>query len=441
MPESFRALILAALDAPVNELATWLDSNWDAGFVARERYVLLWGRRVLTLVFTLALSAARLSWGPKTCPHCRADAATAWRRAEPRTIVSACGVVQLTRQRLECRACHRSWLEPDAVSDLPGRTRVSPVVTEWLTTLGGLLPFRQASKVLEHLTGLALSWETVRQHAEAQGAALAQEAATVAATVERTREPVGPVDPAPGLLLVEIDGVLLRYLDGWHEVKIGVVGGWQDGRATELSYCAARLPAETFGGRVAAEAAHRGSLEIVGWEGEVTGRGLARLRQVVILGDGARWIWNLADDQFGERIEILDWFHASEHLWKVARAVFGAETPQTTTWANAQLRALRTAGPEPVLAALAALKPKQPDARKAVQDERRYFQANCERMQYPLYEDDGLPLGSGAVESACGHVLQHRMKRSGMRWSAAGGDAMVALCAHLATHPPAPIAA
>ena len=96
------------------------------------------------------------------------------------------------------------------------------------------------------------------------------------------------------------------------------------------------MPAPRFGPQLLAEAARRGALEVVGWEhapgdGPVDLRvpALAVLREVVVLGDGAAWIWNLAAEHVGQRTEIVDWYHASEHLWTLGKALFGAGTAQT----------------------------------------------------------------------------------------------------------------
>src|SRR5438445_321937 len=119
------------------------------------------------------------------------------------------------------------------------------------------------------------------------------------------------------------EGGMVHYLDGWHEVKVGLVGGWDGERTVAQSYLASRSAAEAFGPLLLAEAARRGALDVVGRVGAVTRRGLYLLRSVVVLGDGAVWIWNLAADHFGERVEIVDFYHAAEHLWEVANAVYG----------------------------------------------------------------------------------------------------------------------
>ena len=115
---------------------------------------------------------------------------------------------------------------------------------------------------------------------------------------------------------------MIRYQDGWHEVKIGLAAGWVDDRLQRPSYIAARASAEAFGSRLLAEAARRGGLDVVRWEGDVTGRGLAIWREALILGDGAAWIWKLADNHWTQRLEVVDFYHASEHLATVAHALF-----------------------------------------------------------------------------------------------------------------------
>ena len=126
---------------------------------------------------------------------------------------------------------------------------------------------------------------------------------------------------------------------------------------------AARAPVGPFAGRWGAEVARRGGLDILGVDGPVTGPGLATLRAVVVLGDGARWIWTAAAEQFGERLEIVDWYHASEHVWTVARAVFGEGTAAAENWVAVSLGGLWSAGAEAVLARLRELVPPTDEAR------------------------------------------------------------------------------
>ena len=244
------------------------------------------------------------------------------------------------------------------------------------------------------------------------------------------------MDAGPDTLVVETDGAMVRYLDGWHEVKIVMVGGAQNGQVHAASYVAARESAEAFGPQLLAEAARRGALDIVRWDGGRTGHALAVLRPVHVVGDGAPWIWNLAAEHFGERTEVLDFYHAAEHVWAAAPALYGADTDEARVGATICVRALRLGGVAPVRAALAAADAQSAEAAAMLRAVRAYFATNAHRMDYPAIADQGLPIGSGAVESSAAHLVQHRMKRPGQRWSAHGGRAMLARRSRLASDRP-----
>ena len=431
--------IVAVLMTLAEELADWCVDGRDASLAKHEARVLglVWKvlPRLLRAVVEVATSELdpRLARARSACPGCR-------RKGEPhqvreRRVLTTCGLLTLARPWYHCAGCGHGWSVAETVLEVRRSTRISEGLRAWLVRLGATAPFRDAAAVLAELTGLDLSPETVRRHSVEAGRALraAEDAAAVA--VERTREAAEPVEAAPGVLLAEADGVMLRYLDGWHEVKLGLVAGWEDGAAAAPSYVAAREPAERFGGRLLAEAARRGALQVVGWTGGLTGRALAALRESVLLGDGAAWIWTLADEHLDRRIEIVDFWHACEHLHALATALFG-EGAATAAWARARAGDLLHAGAGAVLAALREVKAPTPEAAAALRTERGYFAKHAERMAYPLFADDGLPLGSGAIEAAAGHVVQQRMKRAGMRWSEAGGDAMLALRARVRSHRP-----
>lgn len=336
-------------------------------------------------------------------------------------------------------ACRASWSPTDQTLGIQAQQRISVSLRDWLVTLGALLPFRTAAEQLTTLTGVTIGTETTRTITEAAGTTLDQRLQEEAAIVERTKAPAGAVDAAPDDLVAETDGVMVRYLDGWHEVKLGVVGGWDPTRPraqqqlTALSYVAARASVTEWAARWGAEVARRGGLEEVAYAGSGVGPGIATLRRVVVLGDGARWIWNAAADQFGARIEIVDWYHAAEHVWTIARAVSGDGTAAARAWAEGSLTTLHDEGATALLARLRSLQPETDAARATVATERAYFQTNQARMRYPEFRAQGLPIGSGAVESSAKHVIQQRLKRAGCRWSERGGQALAVLCADQAT--------
>jgi hypothetical protein len=394
----------------------------------------------------LGLGEPSLERVRSACPGCGARRLRqSWR---PREVLTVCGAVSYRRPYYYCRPCRRGWCPSDATLAVAPYQEVSVRLQAWVVLLGVLQPPRRAAAVLEELTGLGVGAETIRGHTQAVGDTLVSLQGRAAAQVEATQEPAEPVEAAAGQLVVQTDGLLLRYLDGWHEVKLGLVAGCLVGEPHELvapSYVAARLGAEAFGPRWLAEAARRGALEVVGWEGPPPGTpaalslpSLAALRSAVVLGDGAAWIWALAAEHFAERTEIVDWYHATEHLWAVGKALRGDGTPETQAWVERAKTLLWEQGADALLADWRALRPGTAEAREVLRRERGYFATNASRMQYPRYRARGLPVGSGAVESGAKHVVQQRMKRAGMRWSFAGAQALLALCAYYASGRPLP---
>jgi hypothetical protein len=426
--------IVAAVTALAEELAAWCAEGRDRPLAEHERAVSARVRtalpRLLGAVVAVATSGLhpRLRRARAACPACGRKAKPHQPRA--RHVTTRRGTLELTRPWYHCGGCGHGWSAVETTLGVAERTRVSEGLRAWLVRLGAATDFREAAALLAELTGLAVGAETLRRHTERAGAALRAAEDAAGARVERTREAAEPVDAAPGLLLVEADGAMVRYLDGWHEVKVGLVAGWDDGAVVAPSYVAAREPAERFGGRLLAEAARRGALEIDRWEGAITGRGLAVLREAAMLGDGAAWIWALADEHLDRRVEIVDFYHAAQHLSALAAALYG-EGERAPAWARARTGELLTQGAGAVLAALRGVRAPTPEAAEALRLARGYFAKNAARMRYPLFRLDGLPIGSGAIESAADHVVQRRMKRAGMRWSDAGGDALLALRARL----------
>jgi hypothetical protein len=443
---ALREQMLASATDAVNALCTFAQDQSLADFDAREERVLDVGRALMATWLGQLAGAA----GPRTpaCPKCGVHSLNAVRRRrKPRTMNSRCGTVHIPRLRLTCRGCKHSWLPLQSVLGVAAKQRTSGGLQHWEALLGGLTIFAEAAQLLETLAGVQVGTETLRTHAEAAGTELEGEQRAAMAQVEATQEP--PSDYAPvtndQTLVVETDGVMARYrdrhLDGtlingeWHEIKLGLAGGWQDGELVNPSYVAARETASKFAPRLGTEAARRGALDIVEWRGlGIDGGGEeAVLRRVVVLGDGAKWIWEHVATLFAsERVEILDWYHCCQHLGTVGAAIHGADTPETVAWVAQAKDLLWERGPTALMSLLTPLQAPTEEGQKVLNTERGYFRANAERMQYPTYRERGLPIGSGAVESAAKHLVQQRMKRAGMRWSEQGARAILHLrCAML----------
>jgi len=158
--------------------------------------------------------------------------------------------------------------------------------------------------------------------------------------------------------------------------------------------------------------------------------GLAQAQQVVVLGDGAPWIWNLAAEHFPGAVQIVDLYHAKEHVWDVAHAVFGPGTAAGTAWATHACSLLEQGHSEALISAISALPPIPPEpgqARSCPERAVDYFTTNAQRMRYPVFRAQGMHVGSGIAEAACKTIVSTRAKRSGMRWTPEGIDALLPL--------------
>lgn len=158
--------------------------------------------------------------------------------------------------------------------------------------------------------------------------------------------------------------------------------------------------------------------------------GLTQAQELVMLGDGAPWIWKSVAEHFPTAVQIVDLWHAKQHIWQVANAVFGATTTKGASWAEQQCQLLEEGKIEALVEAIALLPPipAPPGSTRSIPEQTLgYFITNAARMRYPVFREQGMHIGSGIAEAACKTVVSTRMKRSGMRWTPAGLDALLAL--------------
>jgi hypothetical protein len=310
-------------------------------------------------------------------------------------------------QCAQCQAGVRPLVE-DLGTDVEGFT---PALQQMATLAGVIEPYEAAStELLGRLASVAVSREKIQALVGAEGAR-AFAAPPVPAASARP-----PVEP----LTVAIDGGMI-FVDGrWQEAKIGCVYDTADRVVSPTrSTVTARQVVAVRGTPAALAAQLWPRAEAVG----------AAQRRVVVLGDGAPWIWHVAAELFPRRVEILDWYHVDEHVSGVARILYGEGTEKARTWRQTQLDRLWIDAGDQVIDALRCLGPHQRAVAKrtAVEDLSRYLTTNRDRMRYQTFRAAGYAIGSGAVESAVSHVIQQRMKRVGMHWRSRGADAMLAL--------------
>jgi len=377
--------------------------------------------------------AARVAAQPQRRPRC-ASCGQRMRLVEAqrsRALQGLVGEYAIVRPYYGCDTCHHGVAPVDALLGL-GPGSLSPSLSRVACRLGIEVSFPEAADVLAETLGVTVPDEGIRRITEGIGAVAEAEAQ---AAVQRAVAGLEPLEsaavtqPPPAAVMVAVDGVMVHEADGWHECKVGVVAALgpavrrdpESGREQlalgPAQYCAGFEPAERFWYRVYVEAS-RGGL------------GRPPLSLIVVLGDGADWIWRGARTFLGvgavEVVEIVDFFHAVEHLWGVANSVFGAGGAQAAAWAEQRKEQLFTQGVAPILTALEALAVAG-DAADVVRKAHAYFSDHAARMNYPAFVARHLPIGSGVVESACKTLIQAREKGAGMCWSRGGAQAVATL--------------
>ena len=160
-------------------------------------------------------------------------------------------------------------------------------------------------------------------------------------------------------------------------------------------------------------------------------QGLTKAKQVFVVADGAVWIWKVAEDRFGEATHVLDYYHASQHLWAVAHELFTPEERlQASRWINPLLEQIHEGRVAKVIRKLEDLPgwcaKREREVPEGLETQINYFKTHHTRMQYPKVKEQGAPIGSGAMESLCSQ-LQGRFKRTGQFWTESGFDNLMAL--------------
>lgn len=285
---------------------------------------------------------------------------------------------------------------------------LTPSMAEALTRLGTWMPFEQAAKLLKDLLGVEVSRSTAARYAEKHGAAYV--AVQTAAVNEIEKELPTPPD-GPAKQLLSVDGAMVPLTGGeWAEVKTLVVGtisepeienGEPVVHARELSYFSRLTDAETFGHLALAE---------------IHERGVEKAGQVIAVADGAVWIQGFFDYHRPDAVRVLDFPHAAEYISGMAKAVWGEDSPVATKWAKEQRHQLKYQGAQGVMPTLRALVTAHAELPELA-EKMAYLEKRQAQMQYPYYQAQGWPIGSGAVESGNKLVVEARLKGSGMHWT------------------------
>lgn len=365
-------------------------------------------------------------------------------------LTTLAGAISLSRSAFRCAPCKQTRYPLDEALGVEAGN-YSPALARLLALIATLCTFVQGCEIIERLLGICISpmglWKVTQRVGQAAWSAM-HSAARRCADV-RTAPDLPDPKNAPDVVLIGTDGCMLgmqrrktrrRHPDpavplpplpaedgnGFRENKSGVIllpaerVEPSPGRRCVLR----RFLVSCIGSADEVFDLIWAKLQMLGWLGPNT--------TVVIVGDGAKWIWNRAE-MFPNRCEILDFWHAAEHAWATARILYGEHSRKTPQWATAIVDSLRAGKIDDVIAMLQRIRPKRSSrgqqllCEEAVADLLSYYSDNRTRMRYHEYLAKGYGIGSGAIESAHKQLTHARMRQAGMRWSEAGARNLLAL--------------
>ncbi|MBL8220375.1 MAG: ISKra4 family transposase [Bryobacterales bacterium] len=353
-------------------------------------------------------------------------------RSKP--VLTAVGPTTVSRPYYLCSHCHSGQFPADVELDIED-TELSPGVRRMQAVVGQEGPFDHGRKQLKLLADVEVTTKSVERTAEAIGADIAAREQEEIQRAMQLDLPVIVGESIP-ILYVQMDGTGVPVVkketvdrpgktEGQpahtREAKLGCVftqTTW-DSKGFALrdphstTYVSAIETAEQFGKRIYLEA----------WK-----RGWSRAHTKVVIGDGAEWIWNIANQHFPGAIQIVDLYHARQHLWDLARKLYPNQQIEQERWMSFHKDALLDEGKiEELVASLRSIESANSELAEKIRIEADYFEKNAERMRYPAFRAQHLFVGSGVIEAGCKTIIGGRCKQSGMFWTVRGANAILSL--------------
>jgi hypothetical protein len=299
---------------------------------------------------------------------------------------------------------------------LPGK--LTPYGHERLVRLSGWMPFEKASELFEDFMGVQVSKIVSQRYTEAAGAIYEQ---IQHEQVRSLQKKMPRATARPKKLQISADGAMVRLLHGvWAEVRTLVIGEVQPPvrergenvvHTRNLSYFSRKVSSQEFELLCLAEM-HR--------------RGVENAEAVAAVMDGAEWEQSLTDYHCPRAVRILDFAHAAEHISQMGEFLHGAHSTENKAWLDEHLHQLKHEGPKKLLLEFQKLRRKYPQA-QPIASNLAYLKKREPHMQYPTFQSQGWPIGSGIVESGNKLVVEARLKGAGMHWAEQHVNAMLAI--------------
>ena len=387
------------------------------------------GASALSKLLRFAAPAAERRTVPCSCGR-----PAPYRGLRSRPVLTVMGKVEVSRPWYLCPHCHTGQFPADVELDIEN-TEFSPGVRRMQAVVGQAMPFDHGRQQMKLLADLEVTTKAVERTAEAIGENIAAGEQEEIQRAVQLDLPLVPGEAVP-ILYVQMDGtgvpVVKKETVGrpgktegqpahTREVKLGCVftqtkwdeEGYAIRNPDSTTYTGAIETAEEFGKRIYVEA----------WK-----RGWSHAAKKVVVGDGAEWIWNLADQHFPGAVQIVDLFHARQHLWELARKLHPNDEVNRKLWIKLHQKRLLDKGKIAKLVfALRSIVSANPEVIEKIRTEADYFERNAARMRYPKFCCQHLFVGSGVIEAGCKTVIGSRLKQSGMFWTVRGANSIVAL--------------
>lgn len=330
-----------------------------------------------------------------------------------RQMITLHGVIPICRAYYYCGMCKQGFCPLDNVLQLNG-SQCSRSVQSLIARFSSYLPFALAAEELELVCGIRLSATTVQHYAQKIGRRIEKEWEQREQQVKSNQAPASV--ERPKRLYVSMDGVFAHIGGDWSEVKLAATyqrdkeGGVHSTRYYATVYCS-----ERFGPKVRTLAHFSGA---------------DRCCDVQMVADGSPWIWQETGKYFPRSVQVLDYYHAAQHLCAAAYARYGEGTEKGKVWLEHLKACLMEDRVDVAIAEITGWHPRKPKSRTIKKRLIEYLNTHRHRMMYQTLRCLGYDIGSGVMEAACKTVVKIRMTGAGMRWEQPGAQAILHLCAH-----------
>ena len=425
LAEELRAPIAAEIDALIGAGALE-DLDFEAIETAARREAL----KVAAYLVAQRLNADHCDHRGPTVP-CACGQPARYAGRHRKSFQTVLGEMALERAYYHCGACHQGRFPRDHALGMVNSS-LSPALTRMIGLVGAMVSFQEGSELLGELAGVCVPTKQLERTAEALGA-------EIAADEHQRVEPLAQDEIAPTLYLgMDGSGIPMRA-----SALVGRPGKQPDGasKTREVKLCtvcsaeqqdAKGIPVRdegsiSYSAAIESAASHDTDTEPSAFAQRVCREGIRRgfeqAPRHVVLGDGAPWIWKLADEYFPNAIQIVDRFHVKQHLSDVAKAIYGVGSDLTAQWTRQRYDELDAGEITQIIVALALHAARCDDARKCID----YLETNRARMRYQDFRQRGLCTSTGVLEAGCKVAIGTRLKRAGMHWTIPGANAIIAL--------------